>query len=354
MDKKSYLSIMAAFATVAALWLSALLAAPIAKPLAWALIIGISTLPHHNRLARAFPDHPNRAAGLMMLAITFCLILPVAAMIVMVIQNAAEWYTEGEKLAHSFQTKGANALSHFPFASEIITQVEGFGIDVSALGAKLSAGASKYVLDLATDTAKNVGELLFTIALALFMLFFIYRDGERLVFAAIDRFATNRDKALHYYSDICSTTTIVTIGTIFTCLVQGVTAGIGYYAAGTPAPLFFGALTALAALVPVVGTGLIWVPLAALVAIKGAYLKAILLALWCVLLVGLADNAIRALAIGVKSNIPIPAIVLGAICGLYAFGILGLILGPILFAIFFTAWRDITGIDQAQASDKSS
>jgi predicted PurR-regulated permease PerM len=134
----------------------------------------------------------------------------------------------------------------------------------------------------------------------------------------------------------------VTVGTILTCLVQGITAGLGYFAAGAPAPVLCGALTALAALVPVVGTGIVWVPIAALIAINGAYLKALLLAIWCLVFVGLADNAIRPLAIGAKSNIPVPAIVLGAICGVFALGILGLILGPVIFAILITVWQDVT------------
>ena len=92
-------------------------------------------------------------------------------------------------------------------------------------------------------------------------------------------------------------------------------------------------------------------PLAALVAINGAYLKAALLAIWSVLFVGLADNAIRPLAIGANSNIPVPAIVLGAIGGVFALGILGLILGPVLFAILFTVWRDVTSGDQLTDSD---
>jgi predicted PurR-regulated permease PerM len=133
--------------------------------------------------------------------------------------------------------------------------------------------------------------------------------------------------------------------------VQGVTAGLGYYAAGVPAPVLCAALTALVALVPVVGTAVVWVPLVALVAINGAYLKALLLAVWCIFFVGLADNAIRPLAIGATSNIPVTAIVLGAICGVYALGVLGLILGPVLFAILFTVWRDVTDIREVAESD---
>jgi len=351
MDKKLYLSIMAALATAAAVWLFALLAAPIAKPLAWALIIGVATLPHHDRLALKFPGHPARAAGLMVLAVTVCFILPVAALIVTVAENAGEWYTETERLVLAFTTTGAGTLSHFPFANEIISLGERFGIDLSGFGTKLAGGVSGYLLDVATNTALNLGQLLFTLAVALFLLFFIYRDGERILSTAIVRFVTNQDKARHYFSEICATTTAVTVGTIFTCLVQGVTAGAGYYVAGVPAPILCGALTALAALVPVVGTAVVWVPLAALVAINGAYLKAGLLAIWCIFFVGLADNAIRPLAIGAKSNIPVPAIVLGAIGGVFALGILGLILGPVLFAILITVWRDVTGTDELPESD---
>jgi predicted PurR-regulated permease PerM len=352
MDKKMYRSIIAAFATATVAWQFAVLATPIAKPLAWALIIGIATLPHHNRLAARFPDHPDRAAGLMVLAITVCFILPVAAVIVMVVENAAEWYAEGERLVLAFKTIGTDTFHHFPFAGEIITLGERSGIDISGFGAKLADGASGYLLDVTTNTAKNLGELLFTLAVALFMLFYIYRDGEHTVSVAISRFASNQDKAHRYFSEIRATTTAVTVGTILTCLAQGVTAGVGYFVAGVPAPLLCAALTALAALVPVVGTGLIWLPLAALIAINGAYLKALLLTIWCAIFVGLADNAIRPLAIGAKSNIPVPAIVLGAICGLIALGILGLILGPVIFAILITFWRDITGSDNAPESER--
>jgi predicted PurR-regulated permease PerM len=350
MDKKIYLSIMAALATAAAAWLFALLAAPIARPLAWALIIGIATLPHHDRLARRFPDHPDRAAGLMVLSITVCFILPVAALIIMVVENAADWYNEAERLILAFTTTGAGTLSHVPFAGKIINLGERFGIDLSGFGAKLAGGASGYLLEVATNTALNLWELLFTLVVALFILFFFYRDGDRTVSTAIARFATNQDKAHRYYKEICAATTAVTVGTIFTCLVQGLTAGLGYYAAGVPAPVLCAALTALAALVPVVGTAVVWVPLAALVALNGAYLKAILLSIWCIFFVGLADNAIRPLAIGATSNIPVMAIVLGAISGVFAMGILGLILGPVLFAILITVWRDVTGIDQLPKS----
>lgn len=345
MDKKTYLSIIAALATAVVIGLLGLLAAPIAKPLAWALIIGIATLPHYKRLAEKFPTHPDLAAGLMVLAITVCLILPVAVLIVMVVENAADWYSEAERLVLAFTTTGADTLNHLPFADRLRALGERFGFSLADVGLKLANGASGYIFAMATNAASNLGELLFTLATALFILFFIYRDGESIVAAAISRFVDDQDAARRYCAEVCATTTAVAVGTIFTCLVQGTTAGLGYYAAGVPAPVLCGALTALAALVPVVGTAVVWVPLVLLIAINGAYLKAVLLVLWCIIFVGLADNAIRPLAIGATSNVPVVAVVLGAVCGAFVLGLLGLILGPVIFAVLASVWRDVTGAD---------
>ena len=346
MDRKLYLSILAALATVAAFTVFAILAAPVAKPVAWALIIGIATMPHYRRLLRLLPGRPGGSAGLMVLTITICFILPAAALVMTVAVNAGDWYRQVGQLVAAFTKTGASTLSHLPLVGRAITLFDRLGVDLAGLGGKLAAGSSAFLLDLATETAKNLLDFLFTLAIALFILFFVYRDGERVVFAGIDRFAPNPERGRRYLTEVRSVVTAVTVGTIFTCCAQGVTAGLGYYVAGVPAPIFCGALTAVAALVPVVGTGVVWVPLVALLALNGAFLPAGLLALWCVVFVGLADNAIRPLAIGAASDISTLAIVLGAICGVITMGLLGLILGPVVFATLMTLWREaVAGVE---------
>ncbi|HBG06480.1 MAG: AI-2E family transporter [Geobacteraceae bacterium GWC2_58_44] len=340
MDKKVYLSVLAALATAAAIGLFAVLAAPIAKPIAWALIIGIATIPHHARLHRRHPDRPGRSAGLMVLAITICFILPTAGLVITAATNAGEWYKQVEQLIATISRTGASTLSQIPLINTIISMMETYGIDLAGMSAKVASGGSTYILNAAGNVAKNLFDFLFTLAVALFVLFFIYRDGERVVDTFIERLAPNRQKAKRYASEIRSITTAVVVGTILTCCIQGVIAGLGYWVAGVPAPIFCGALTAIAALIPVVGTAIVWVPLVALIALNGAYLTAILLALWCLIFVGMSDNAIRPLAIGATSDIPVLAVVLGAICGVVMMGLLGLILGPLVFGILMSLWDD--------------
>jgi predicted PurR-regulated permease PerM len=350
MDKKTYLSILAALASATAIGLFALLAAPVAKPIAWALIIGIATMPHHNRLLRRFPNRPGRAAGLMVFAITICFILPTAALVTTAATNAPEWYKQVEQLVSSITRTWASTFNQMPLVGKITPLLDRLGVDLAGVGGRIASGGSTYILDTATNVARNLFDFLFTLAVALFVLFFVYRDGERVVDTCIARLAQNKEKANRYVSQVRSITTAVTVGTILTCCTQGVTAGLGYWVAGLPAPIFCGALTAIAALVPVVGTGVIWVPLTVFVALNGSYLTAVLLALWCIFFVGLADNAIRPLAIGAARDIPVLAIVLGAICGVITLGLLGLILGPVIFAVLMSIWdeavTDIDSVDQ--------
>jgi predicted PurR-regulated permease PerM len=354
MDKKLYLSVLAALATATAIGLLCWLAAPVAEPFAWALIIGTATMPHHNRLLKHFPGHPGRAAGLMVLAVTICFILPAAALITTATINASDWYDQVKQLVAGLSKTGYGTISHFPLVAKIAALGQKFGIDLADLGAKAARSSSTFILNVATEAAKNLFNLLFILAVSLFILFFIYRDGERVVAICIDRLAPNREKAERYVTEIRSITTAVTVGTIFTCCAQGVTAGIGYYFADVPAPIFCGALTAVAALLPVVGTGVVWIPLTIYVAINGTYLAAGLLALWCIFFVGLADNAIRPFAIGASSDIPVLAIVLGAICGVIIIGLLGLILGPLIFAILMSMWKKaVAEVDPDQPADQS-
>lgn len=350
MDKKIYLSIMAALATVAALWLLAIFVAPFVKSLAWSLIIGIATIPHYERLSRRLPRYPNCSAGIMVLVITLCIILPVAAPLVMIAQNATEWYSESERLVLVFTQSVSSALTHLPLGDQLIALGTKIGFDLTGYAGQLATNTSNFLIDLASSTAKNLAELFFVLGMSMFILFFIYRDGEWILSAGLKLFATHQKKIIHYLQDIRATTTSVVVGTLLTCLVQGIFAGIGYFFADVPAPVLCAILTAVAAVLPVVGTAVIWGPIVIIVALNVSYVKAAALLLWCVIVVAaVADNLIRPLVIGKKRNIPAPAIILGAVSGVVALGLIGLILGPLFFAILTTVWRDITCADESAA-----
>jgi predicted PurR-regulated permease PerM len=132
----------------------------------------------------------------------------------------------------------------------------------------------------------------------------------------------------------------VIYGVFLTCLVQGLLAGIGYWLFDLPSPLLFGALTVVAALIPFVGTALIWVPAVGYLILEGEVSRGLFLFLWCFVLVTPSDNLIRPFFISGKGQQSLLVVALGLLGGLAAFGFVGIIVGPLVLALF-RAFLDI-------------
>jgi predicted PurR-regulated permease PerM len=123
-------------------------------------------------------------------------------------------------------------------------------------------------------------------------------------------------------------------GTVVTGLVQGALAAIGYWVLGVPEPAFFGAATAVASLLPVVGTVLVWVPAGLFLIATGEVGRGIAeLAYGVVVVVGVSDYFIRPKLVGGETHLPVLLTLIALFGGLELFGIVGLILGPVLMAL---------------------
>jgi predicted PurR-regulated permease PerM len=132
-------------------------------------------------------------------------------------------------------------------------------------------------------------------------------------------------------------------------MVQGALGGLGFWAAGLPSPFLFGTLMAICAPIPFVGTALIWAPGAIYLLIQGKTMAGLLLIAWGVVAVSSIDNVIRPLFISGRAKLPILLIVFGVIGGLLAFGLAGVVAGPIILAvslIFFEVYRAETAAGQ--------
>ncbi|MGH9366760.1 MAG: AI-2E family transporter, partial [Thermoanaerobaculia bacterium] len=115
--------------------------------------------------------------------------------------------------------------------------------------------------------------------------------------------------------------------------VQGTLVGAGFWFVGLPSPIVFGALTAVASFVPIVGTALVLAPAVIYLATAGVWWKTIVLLVWGVAVAGSADNVLRPILISGQAKIGTLAAFVGAIGGLAAFGLIGLFLGPVLVAL---------------------
>jgi predicted PurR-regulated permease PerM len=183
------------------------------------------------------------------------------------------------------------------------------------------------------------GALLASLFMVLTM-FFVLRNWPLLVRRAEELLPlqTRYTRALLEEFRVVGRTTL--LGTVVTGLVQGALAGIGYWVLGVPEPAFLGAATAVASLLPGVGTLLVWVPAGLYLLASGHSAKAIaLFAYGSVVVVGASDYFVRPLLVGGHGSMPALLILIALFGGLEVFGLIGLILGPILMALALAILR---------------
>jgi len=144
------------------------------------------------------------------------------------------------------------------------------------------------------------------------------------------------------------------IGTGLTATVQGVLVGAAFWVAGIPNAVFWGVVTVVLAILPVVGSGLVWVPAAVSLAVGGDYGRAIALALWGALVVGNVDNVIRPMVFRRWAQIHPFITIIGAFAGIQYFGLLGLLIGPLAISYFFELIRMYRAeyLDDEQAAEE--
>jgi predicted PurR-regulated permease PerM len=189
------------------------------------------------------------------------------------------------------------------------------------------------MLNYSTGIVKDFFGFLFKLVLMLITLYFIYKDGPRSLKAFWQVVPIGDGVRKTITETVSRVLGAVMFGVIMTCMVQGALGGLGFWVAGLPSPLMFGTLMALCAPIPFVGTALIWLPGAVYLLTQGQTMPGILLIAWGALAVGCIDNILRPLFISGRAKLPILVIVFGVLGGFLAFGLSGVVAGPVILAL---------------------
>ncbi len=202
--------------------------------------------------------------------------------------------------------------------------------------------ASARIANFGAVMARNILFGLVNLLLILVMLFFCFRDGERFLHWLFDTVPMPVAQAQSIALRIYQTVTAVIRGALLTAVIQGLLAMIGYQIAGVPLAVFFGVMTGFAAMIPVVGAGLVWAPIGIFIFMKSPA-WGIFVFTWGFFVVSLADNVLKPVLIGSRARMPILLIFCSIIGGANVYGVTGLMIGPIVIAsllAFVTIYRE--------------
>jgi predicted PurR-regulated permease PerM len=304
--------------------LTALVVSPFVPGLVWALALAVVAVPIH-RLVSRWVRWPSVAAGLSVLIVALILILPTVFVGWQIGTQAA-----GQVERFQEQIQGGSfrqMLDRFPPAARLYDTMSGSGGEQGgAASAVPSAGAT------AATWLQSLIAALIQMAVALFTLFFLFRD-RRQVLDVLRSFMPLSDDETDYFFEKIRTMTHATIyGTVVVSLIQGVLGGIMFAVLGIPGALLWGTAMALLSIIPSAGSFVIWLPVAAVLGAQGEWGKAILLGAWGLLVVGTIDNLLYPLLVGKEMRLHTLPVFLAIVGGLFVFGAAGIVLGPVILS----------------------
>lgn len=337
-DRSFFLSLMAFALLLSYFVLVYFVLAPFLPALIWACVIGIATFPLYRRLRHRLKNRHTLAAAVMTPAVLLLLAVPVATVLILVAVELDALYDsmQVKMLEGNFLTFGR--LRQWPAISQILQYLQpvtdDFHIDLGETVTPALQNLFSAAVTQSQKIAKGLLSMLLQTVVMVFALFFLYRDGERLLPAFSALIPLPEDRKFQLTEATRNILYAILYGVFLTALVQGNLALLGYWIVGLPSPVVLGVVTTLASLVPVAGTALVWGPAALYLLLSGEVVKGIILLAWGALVVATADNFIRPYLICGRGQVHFLTVLLGILGGLAAFGLPGLVAGPIILALF--------------------
>lgn len=204
---------------------------------------------------------------------------------------------------------------------------------------QLAADAGAVVAENLTSIAKGTATFFLMLFIMLYAMFFFLMRGPRLllnIFEHTPLREADKNQLLNTFTSVARATLK---GTLVIAFIQGGLGGIAFWAAGIQGAVFWAAIMMVASVIPGVGTLIVWVPAVIYLFLNGKVLAAIGVGLWCAAIVGTADNILRPMLIGKDTEMPDLVVLLTTLGGLVLFGVAGLVIGPIIGALFLTVWQ---------------
>ena len=230
-------------------------------------------------------------------------------------------------------------LQKLPFYEDIAVYRE----PIVQKGGELVAGISKYLLNSLSEATMQTVNVVFMTLIFLYTMFFFLMDGEKVLKRVLFYLPLEDHDERRILEKFTSVARATLKGTLVVGMIQGGLAGLALWVVGFNSAVFWGVIMLVLSVIPGVGTALVWGPAAIFLAFNGNYPAAIGLILFCGLVVGSVDNFLRPFLVGKDTQMHELMILFGTLGGIVMFGVVGIVIGPIIAALFVTVW-DIYGI----------
>ena len=307
----------------------------------WGAVLALLFEPLYRKLAARLRNRRSLAALVTLSVIVVMVILPLTLVAISLVQELTAMYQRVKTGQVNFGTYFAQIIAALPsWASGLL---ERLGLDdLSALQAKLTAAINQRgetFASRAVNFGQDALDLVVGFCIAMYLLFFLLRDGAavaREIRAAIPLDPPVKARLLERFTTVIRATVK---GNVLVAAAQGTLGGLAFWALGVHAPILWAVVMAFLSLLPAVGAALIWGPVALYLLTTGQLWQGFGLIAFGVFVIGLIDNVLRPILVGKDTRMPDYVVLISTVGGLALIGINGFVIGPVVAAMFMTAWQ---------------
>jgi predicted PurR-regulated permease PerM len=306
----------------------------------WGAVVAIVFAPLYRRLLRAMRQRRNLAALTTLLIFLMAVILPLTLIVAALVEEASEVHMKIQSGELNFERFFQQAFGALPsWATNLLNRFE--LTNLAAVQERLSEvlmQGSQFLAAHAVNIGQNSFNFVLRLFVMLYLLFFLLRDGDELarrMKAAIPLGEKQQQKLFNKLTIVIRATVK---SSIVIAVLQGALGGLIFWFLGVKAALLWGVLMGVLSLLPAVGTALVWLPVAIYFLANGAVWRGIVLIAFGVLVIGLVDNLLRPVLVGKDTKMPDYVVLVSTLGGLAIFGVNGLVIGPVIAAMFIVAW----------------
>lgn len=326
------------FLLVVALYFGYLIFRPYFAVIIMAAIFALIFHPVYNWLNEKLKDRPSVAAFLTVSAFVLIIIIPLINFFALLVRESIESYPlleqsfSDENLSATFQ----NTLVFIETFQDKFPFLEAATFDLKAILLDVSSSFTSFIVKNANVVIAGTTNFFISLFFMLITMYYLLKDGHEFMdrVMKLTPLPNKYDKKLFQKFKEVSKSTV--ISSLVTAVIQGILGGIAYAIVGLPATLFLAVATAIASLIPFVGTALVWVPVAIILFVSGNVFSAVFLIIWGIVIIGLSDNLIRTKLIQSQANIHPLLVFFSIFGGISLWGFLGIIFGPLVLAIILT------------------
>ncbi|MEX1300372.1 MAG: AI-2E family transporter [Desulfotignum sp.] len=305
----------------------------------WACVIGLVFAPLQQWFLKLWN---NRS----ILATLSTLVVVITIGVIPTLFLTISFFKEGAALYQQLQSGDINIGQYieqirqaFPATQSLMDR---FNLDLATFKSQLSSAAvtvSQFIAQNAVQFGQNAAQWFVSLGLMLYLAFFMLRDGPGLVDLLVRALPLGDEREQLLFSKFAEVTRATVKGNLLVAAVQGSLGGVIFWILGIPAPLMWGVVMTLLSLIPMVGAGLVWAPVAVYLFATGSWIQGLVLTGFGAGVVGLVDNFLRPVLVGRDTKLPDYLVLLSTLGGFALFGINGFVIGPLLASLFVAFWQ---------------